>query len=155
MNSSQPKRYNESYSSTLNQHKELIKKNVYARELEQKYHKIHHQRFKPNKLSHYSTIEEKPLWPIESSAFTEVLKSKLNNSTDSKLSKSQQYKHIFNKSLLKPFTSELPSLPKIDKARFWSPPKLNSPTSDFFLFTKTKQFGPKVKPVKYAHKDFY
>ena len=56
----QPKRYNEAYINTLNLHKELIKNNSYARELEQKYHKIHHQYYRKSILSKTILNEEKP-----------------------------------------------------------------------------------------------
>ena len=90
-----PKKYNEAYSFTLSRHKELIKKNIYAKELEVKYHKIRHHTFKAPKISQNKSFEEKPLWPIESSAFTEVLKSKLSSISGPKTSKSQQQKTYF------------------------------------------------------------
>ena len=152
-------KYTEAYLTTLAQHKELIKNNAYARELEQKYHKIRHQSYKANERYSRTNMEQRQsLWPIESSAFTEILRSKLSDLPIPKLQRS----HIGTRFLseikaknLKKLSADSNELPKINPNRYWSPPNLNEPNSLLIQTSTTKLFGPKVKRVRYSIKNLY
>lgn len=146
----------DAYSLILNQHKELIKKNTYARELEKKYHKTHHQRLKPShKLTKPNIEMHQSLWPIESKAFTDVLRVKLSESTDQRFSKgpiSNRLIEITSKHI-KQLSTGNDELPKVNPNRFWSPPKPGDINSLMFYLNPGKFSGPKTRQMRYSIKN--
>jgi hypothetical protein len=152
----QPRDFIQAYSLTLNQQKQIIKTNTYARELELKYHKKRHQNYKKPKIS-TSPQGEKPQWPIESTVFTQVLKSKLQSIPvldPSFTTYNKKFMKQIRDNLNHRIQSEEIELPRLDKSRLWSPPKLN--TYKFKNFDlNPKEFGPKVKQIQYSTKTIY
>lgn len=149
-------KYTEAYFSTLNQHKELIRNNAYARELEKKYHKIRHQSYRLNDRFTKSSVEERvSLWPIESSAFTQILRSKLSTLPKAKAEKSHIGTRFLSEIKAKALKSFSPDseLPKVNPNRYWSPPDLNETSQ--LLNASPKLFGPKVKRMRYSIKSLY
>ena len=78
----------EIYRKTLSRQKELIKTNFYAQELEKKYNKSHHKKQEPSKPGQ-PTKQSLNFWPIHSSVFTQVLRSKLSHVLKSSTPKSR------------------------------------------------------------------
>src|SRR5574343_137231 len=78
----------EIYRKTLSRQKEIIKTNFYAQELEKKYNKSHHKTHQPCKPSNLNA-NNLNFWPIHSSVFTQVLRSKLSNVLKSSTPKSR------------------------------------------------------------------
>ncbi|OMJ89490.1 hypothetical protein SteCoe_8395 [Stentor coeruleus] len=145
----------EAYSATLNQHKELIKKNTFARELEKKYHKIRHQHLKPSqKLKKKIKLQYQSLWPIESKVFTDVLRSKLSESTKPRSFQAPSSRLIeSNARYIKRLSADSAQLPKLRFNRFWSPPKHGESSSLLFDANPKKLFGPNVNQVRYSIKN--
>lgn len=146
MNSNQ--KFIEEYSAALSQQKRIIRTNLYARELEEKYHKNYHKPFiKLNSLA--NNVEESSFWPIESPVFTEVLKMKLKNLTSKGTPSEDVGKKILTeikKNYQFRFQSEEYNLPRLDRSKFWSPPKAVTRISKYKL-KEPKEFGPKVKQI--------
>ena len=144
-----PLNFNETYSSTLVQHKERIKASIYAKELEKRYHKVNHKPYKQDKYFKHKVKEPDPLWPVESTTFTKVLRSKLSSLFTPTTLKSQQSKQFFQQIKEKSLrvSSEIPSLPKINKNRYWSPPNLKNIKIKFFGPTERRLIAPKIKPI--------
>lgn len=146
----------EAYSTTLNHHKELIKKNTFARELEKKYHKIRHQHLKPSqKLKKKNKLQYQSLWPIESKVFTDVLRSKLSESTKPRLFQAPTSSHLIESNIkhIKRLSADNAQLPKLKFNRFWSPPKQGESSSLLFEVNPKKLFGPNVNQVRYSIKN--
>lgn len=138
------------YHATLNNHKELIKTNKYARELEQKYHKVKHQSFKdPLRLTHSFAHNKNPIWPIDSQAFTNILRSKLQDAPDRVYLKPKSHLRIMSEfqKLPGPSDTDNGDLPDIYKGRFWSPPRLDQNISLLTQPNFNKVLAPKVKRV--------
>ena len=148
----------EVYTSTLNQQKKIIKTNAYARELELKYHKKHHQRFKQRKNSATYGQGTVSQWPIESNVFTQVLKAKLQNipiQTPMLTDYSKKLIKELKNSINLRFQSEDVTFPRLDKTRFWSPPKLQNHGFHSSDFDNHKEFGPTAMQIKYSIKNKY
>ena len=139
---------NREYFNTLFNHKEIIKTNKYARELEQKYHKIHHQSFKdPLILANSSSSGKSPVWPIDSQAFNNILRSKLHDAPNHVYLKPKTHTRLmseFSKNS-RHASREGTDLPDIYKGRFWSPPKLDQNIELLSSNPNPKSFGPKVR----------
>jgi len=138
------------YHATLNNHKELIKNNKYARELEQRYHKVHHQSFKdPLRQTHSQSNNKSPVWPIDSQAFTNILRSKLQDAPNHVYLKPNTHLRIMSEfqRIPRQGTSDASDLPDIYKGRFWSPPKLGQNTMLLTQTNFTRALAPKVKKV--------
>jgi hypothetical protein len=149
-----PRAILEAYTNTLHQQKRIIQTNTYARELELKYHKQNHRRFKRMKLNQNPNTEEFSQWPIESSVFTKVLRSKLHN-IPSKSSEKPGYTRSIIKEIKQNFSrricSQETAFPRLDRSRYWSPPK---PISHLTMEMKDEfmNLGPYVQPIKYCTK---
>jgi superoxide dismutase len=68
----------EIYRKTLSRQKEIIKTNFYAQELEKKYNKFRYKSQESTKRA-MKIKKNQNFWPIQSSVFTQVLRSKLSN----------------------------------------------------------------------------
>lgn len=67
------------YKKILKIQKDLIQKNKYVRELEQQYHKPNKKYIKIPAFKKISRSNQTQKWPIESTMFTRLLKSRLDN----------------------------------------------------------------------------
>lgn len=138
------------YHETLNNHKELIKNNRYARELEQRYHKVKHQSFKdPFRLTHSFAHTKSPVWPIDSQAFTNILRSKLQDAPNNVYLNPKSHIRIMSEFQKLPKTNmaDGSDLPDIHKGRYWSPPKLDQNISLLTQQNFNKVLAPKVRRV--------
>ncbi len=123
-----PRNFVGAYKETLTQHKNLIKTNIYARELEQKYHKRSHRQYRSPRPPQTATMDENSNWPIESNVFTQALKSKLKNIPLNITPSSDYSKRLIREikdSINSRTHSKDATLPHIDRSRYWSPPKLS------------------------------
>ena len=83
--------FNSQYKQILNNQKDLIKNNRYARELEEKYHRTNRKYLKSSISKKSSDNIQIHNWPVESNMFTKVLKSRLDLAFNKKNSgKSQE-----------------------------------------------------------------
>jgi hypothetical protein len=141
---------NREYFTTLTNHKEIIKTNKYARELEQRYHKIHHQSFKaPIPLTSSLATAKNPVWPIDSQAFNNILRSKLHDAPNHVYLKPKAHLRIMSEFSRdsRHASREGSDLPDIYKGRFWSPPKLDQNFELLSTSNNIKTFGPKIRKV--------
>jgi hypothetical protein len=151
---------NQEYQLALSNYKQFMQQNAYAKELHEKYHKAKHRLLrKSNKLDRLTQESPILIWPIESAAFTNILRSKLKlpDIPRQRVSKSQinynflqdiQSKHKKGLSL------ENTQLPKFVQNRYWSPPNLKDFTSDLLENKQAKLFGPKIKRLKYENQSY-
>jgi hypothetical protein len=147
--------YKEVYLLTLKKHKDLIKNNKHARDLEKKYHKISHKYQKDFMYNSVDLNDKKQSYCANNQAPTPDLYIKYT----SNLSKSQQDDSFLNSfNTVTRVTSKLPKIPnlsKLDKNKFWSPPNSYDLSSTFLDEKKVKLFGPKVKQVRYLIRNLY
>ena len=151
MNTNQ--KFLEEYSAALSQQKRIIRTNPYARELEERYHKNSHKPLK-KLITLASNVEESCYWPIESPVFTEVLRMKLKNlTTKGAPSPNPATKALtdIKRAYQFRFQSDDHFLPRLDRSKFWSPPKALTRISKYKL-KEPKEFGPKVKQIHCVHK---
>lgn len=153
MNANQ--KFIEEYSAALSQQQRIIKTNTYARELEEKYHKNNH---KPllKLLPNSNNDEEINFWPIESPVFTEVLKSKLRNlsmKVPPSIEIGRKVLTDIKNNYKFRFRPDIYNLPRLDRSKFWSPPKAVSHINKY-KEKEPKEFGPKVKQIHCIKKSF-
>jgi len=85
MSTKRPSKVESLYRNSLMEYKHTIESNIYARELENKYHKTKHYPIKTKPKLSYVKETVTHNWPVESRIFAQILKNKLEDNSKNPL----------------------------------------------------------------------